>query len=116
MLRNINNFVKKQFSTSTAITNFGIKKPNNLYYNLSYKKLREHELKNNEGVICKTKYGNTFSIDTGKFTGRSPKDKWIVKTAKSDSEKKIWWGEINQELTEEKFNKILEKQFLILIR
>ena len=34
----------------------------------------------------KCKYGDTFSVDTGKFTGRSPKDKWIVKNPGSESE------------------------------
>ena len=51
----------------------------NEHYNLSYDELFEHEQKNNEGLVMKAKYGDTFSIDTGKFTGRSPSDKWIVK-------------------------------------
>ena len=42
-----------------------------------------------------------YSIDTGKFTGRSPKDKWIVKNINSESEKNIWWGDVNQSLPSE---------------
>jgi ATP-dependent phosphoenolpyruvate carboxykinase len=41
--------------------------------------------KNKEGLIMKYKYGDTFSVDTGKFTGPSPKDKWIVKNLASKS-------------------------------
>ena len=50
------------------------------------------------------KYGNTFAIDTGKFTGRSPSDKWIVKNIGSESEKNIWWGNVNQPTTPEVFD------------
>ena len=50
----------------------------------------------NEGVVMNAKYGNTFAIDTGKFTGRSPNDKWIVKNIGSKSDKNIWWGSVNQ--------------------
>jgi ATP-dependent phosphoenolpyruvate carboxykinase len=34
----------------------------------------------------------TFAVDTGKFTGRSPKDKWLVK--QGDSAKNIWYGAV----------------------
>lgn len=33
---------------------------------------------------------DVFSIDTGKFTGRSPKDKYIVLS--DENKDKIWWG------------------------
>lgn len=39
----------------------------------------------------------TFAVDTGKFTGRSPKDKWIVK--QPPSEKNLWWGKVNQPIS-----------------
>jgi hypothetical protein len=38
----------------------------------------------------KAEYGDTFSVDTGKFTGRSPSDKWIVKNIGSESDENIW--------------------------
>lgn len=40
-----------------------------LYRNLSYPELFEHEKKNNEGVVAKAEYGDTFTVDTGKYTG-----------------------------------------------
>ena len=58
-------------------------------------------------VVFNTKYGETFGVDTGKFTGRSPKDKWIVKSATSG--KNIWWGDINQPTTPKVFDSILNK-------
>ena len=54
-------------------------------YNLSYSELFTHESMNNEGEIMKLNNDEIYSIDTGKFTGRSPKDKWIVKNINSDS-------------------------------
>ena len=45
-------------------------------YNLPYVKLYDEEESGNEGVFTNN---NTFIVDTRKFTGRSPKDKWIVK-------------------------------------
>lgn len=49
----------------------------------------------------------TFAVDTGKFTGRSPKDKWIVKQA--PSEKNLWWGKVNQPMTSETFDELYAK-------
>lgn len=82
-------------------------KPKIIHHNLSYSELLKHEIKNNEGVLMKAKYGDTFSVDTGKFTGRSPKDKWIVKN--TISEKNIWWGDINQPICESVFDDLYEK-------
>ena len=87
----------------------GITKPKTIHHNLSYDELFEHENKNEEGTIFKTKYGDVFGIDTGKFTGRSPKDKWIVKTPGSESEKNLWWGDVNQPTTPYVFDDILNK-------
>ena len=58
--------------------------------------------------IISTKYGETFGIDTGKFTGRSPSDKWIVRNIGSESDENIWWGSVNQEITPEVFTDIFD--------
>jgi ATP-dependent phosphoenolpyruvate carboxykinase len=49
----------------------------------------------------------TFAVDTGKFTGRSPKDKWIVK--QPPSEKNLWWGNVNQPLDSKAFDELYAK-------
>ena len=41
-------------------------------------------------------------VDTGIYTGRSPKDKYIVD--ESSSNKKVWWGDVNQKISEEIFD------------
>lgn len=41
-------------------------------YNLSVEELIEEAIKNNEGVLTET---GAFRVETGKYTGRSPKDR-----------------------------------------
>ena len=102
----INN-LKKNYSRTPdkiGITKLGVVNPKLVHYNLSYDELFEHEQKNNEGLVMKAKYGDTFSIDTGKFTGRSPSDKWIVKNIGKNSDNNIWWGKVNQPINSEVFD------------
>lgn len=74
-----------------------------VFHNLSYDELLKHEIAKKEGKM--TKMG-AFSVDTGIFTGRSPKDKYFVK--QDPSKKFISWGKINQPITDELFNKLLK--------
>jgi phosphoenolpyruvate carboxykinase (ATP) len=46
-------------------------------------------------------------VDTGVHTGRSPKDKFIVR--EPGSEDRIWWCEVNQPITENRFEALREK-------
>ncbi|MBK1973213.1 phosphoenolpyruvate carboxykinase (ATP) [Campylobacter sp. TTU-622] len=75
-----------------------------VFYNLSYEELNEHEKNNKEGESC---LNGTFCVDTGIFTGRSPKDKYFVK--QDPSQNYISWGKINQPITKELFEKLLKK-------
>ena len=59
---------------------------------------------NNEGVIG---LNGALMVDTGEFSGRIPNDKFIVD--ESSSREKIWWGEVNQKLSEENFDYLLNK-------
>lgn len=69
-----------------------------VYYNLTEPALVEAALKRDEGKLGK---GGAFLVTTGKFTGRSPKDKHVVKTdSVADS---IWW-ENNAEMSAEGFD------------
>jgi ATP-dependent phosphoenolpyruvate carboxykinase len=66
-------------------------------------------VKNNEGKVAAAEYGDTFTVDTGKFTGRSPSDKWLVKNIGSESDANIDWGKVNQPTTPEVFDELYEK-------
>ncbi|MDR2635819.1 MAG: phosphoenolpyruvate carboxykinase (ATP) [Campylobacteraceae bacterium] len=91
-------------SNVNKIKELGIENAGKIFYNLSYQELFEHEVKNNEGAV--TTLG-AFTVDTGIFTGRSPKDKYFVK--QDPSSKYIAWGNINKPITKELFNKLLSK-------
>ena len=63
-----------------------------------------HALERGEGRIAE---GGPLAVDTGKHTGRSPKDKFVVR--EPDSEERIWWGDVNAEISEEHFEGLREK-------
>ncbi|SPF77711.1 phosphoenolpyruvate carboxykinase [Pseudoprimorskyibacter insulae] len=80
----------------------GIDGLGNVYYNLMEPALIEAALKRDEGQIGN---GGTFLVSTGKFTGRSPKDKHVVKTASVAD--KIWW-ENNAAMSPEGFDALYD--------
>jgi len=86
----------------TELEELGLKNIGKVYYNLGYDELIEHELKN--GEVKLTSSGAT-AVDTGVFTGRSPKDKYFVD--RDPSNKYIAWGDVNQKISEEVFNELL---------
>ncbi|RLN90733.1 hypothetical protein BBJ28_00024539, partial [Nothophytophthora sp. Chile5] len=96
-----------QHETTTAALNLGalgIENGCKVFHNLTYEQLADHEKKYNEGAFVAN---GTFAVDTGKFTGRSPKDKFIVK--QEPSQDNVWWGEINHPTSPEVFDTLLAK-------
>ena len=79
----------------------GLKSVGKVYRNLSYDELFEHEVKNSEGKLSAN---GTMMVDTGKFTGRSPKDKYFVK--QDPSQENIAWGSINKPVSAEIFDEL----------
>lgn len=92
-----------------GIDTIGITKPTTVYRNLNYQEIFEHERANQEGVVAKAEYGDTFSVSTGKFTGRSPKDKFVVFNPGSQSAENVDWNEINQPTSPEVFDTLEQK-------
>lgn len=82
----------------------GIINPKAVYRNLSPALLTEAALRRGEGVLSDT---GALVVKTGKYTGRSPKDKFIVDTPTVHG--KIAWGKVNVPITREKFNAIKAK-------
>lgn len=76
----------------------------NVHTQLSVPQLVEKVLSRNEGVLTST---GAVKAETGKYTGRSPKDKYIVEEASVKD--KIDWGPVNQPISEEVFNKLYNK-------
>ena len=82
------------------LSNQGINGLGQVYYNLSENDLITQAIKRGEGQLGK---GGTFLVTTGKFTGRSPKDKHVVRSA--TTEDTIWW-ENNAEMTPDAFDRL----------
>ena len=75
-----------------------------VFSNLSPAELVEHALRKKEGFLSSN---GALVADTGKFTGRSPQDRYIVRDSKTADA--VWWNEINIAFDEEKFERLLAK-------
>ena len=75
-----------------------------IHHNLSVPVLYEHAVRRREGKLLQ---GGTFAVFSGERTGRSPKDKYVVK-APGLSEL-VWWGDHNQALSVDTFEHIRRK-------
>lgn len=97
--------------TTTHLTPAELKISGNgtIYRNASIPFLTEEAIKKGEGHLSDK---GALVIETGKYTGRSPDDKFIVDTPAVHD--KISWGKINVPISEEKFNKIKEKVLFYL--
>ncbi len=81
------------------------KKSNNkAYINLSPSELVDIALARNEGVLAANQ---ALTVTTGPRTGRSPKDRFIVKDA--ITEKEVDWNTINQPISPEKFEALWQR-------
>jgi len=76
----------------------------NVHRNLQIKDLVDDILMNKEGLLG---LRGAAMVDTGIYTGRSPKDKYIVN--ESSSNKEIWWGDVNQKISENIFDKLYKQ-------
>ena len=73
-------------------------------YNLTVESLYKICVNNNQGVLTNK---NVLAINTGKFTGRSPKDRYIV--SDKITKEKVWWGDINKPIESNVFDKLFKK-------
>ena len=91
-------------NTAFELTNYGISEPARVYWNLNTPELYEEIARRNEGVL--SNYGNII-VDTGEHTGRAAKDKAIVR--EPGSEDKVFWGDVNKDFPQDKFNAIKDR-------
>src|SRR5918995_6303950 len=88
----------------TGLSVHGIEPEGTVHWNPTTSQLYTHALERREGRIAE---GGPLAVDTGKHTGRSPKDKLVVR--EPGSEDRIWWGDVNAEISEEHFEGLREK-------
>jgi len=86
-----------------GLDKLGIKNIQKVVYNPDYQKLASDEKVKGE---CNFSDNGTAMVDTGVFTGRSPKDKYFVK--QKPSSEHIAWGEINQPVSPEIYDELLD--------
>ena len=87
----------------SQIKEFGIN-PSKIHRNLSVEKLLEAATQKNEGMITST---GSLSVKTGKYTGRSPDDRFIVFDDLTHD--KVHWGKVNKQIPTETFEKLSQK-------
>lgn len=75
-----------------------------VFYQLSPTQLVEEALKRHEGVLAES---GALAIDTGEFTGRSPKDRLIVDDDATHDV--IWWGDVNIRFRSDQFDALYNK-------
>jgi phosphoenolpyruvate carboxykinase (ATP) len=73
------------------------------HYNLSVPRLVEAAVNRGEGMLTER---GAFRAETGKYTGRSPKDKFIVDEPQVHD--KIDWGSVNQPMNKDSFDKLYQ--------
>jgi phosphoenolpyruvate carboxykinase (ATP) len=82
----------------------GISVRGHVYWHPTTAQLYEHALARGEARLAE---GGPLVVDTGEHTGRSPKDKFVVREPGSES--RIWWGDVNSEISEDHFDGLRER-------
>ena len=82
----------------------GILHPGQVHWNLPVAQLVEESLRRGEGML--TNRGALNAL-TGKRTGRSPRDKYIVE--ESSTRDKIWWGKVNTPIAEDDYLRLRQE-------
>ncbi len=91
-------------SIMNGLLELGLSNARGVSWNLTPAELIMEAVKNGEGVLTDT---GALMCDTGAFTGRSPKDRYIVEDELTKD--KVWWGDINIPYPADKFDLLYQK-------
>ncbi len=92
-----------QGSKTISLNQYGIKNAK-VNYQLSPNELHQTAIEKDQGVEASS---GALAINTGEFTGRSPKDRFIVKD--DITRDRVWWGNINIPFEPDAFQKLYDK-------
>ncbi|HSK15129.1 MAG TPA: phosphoenolpyruvate carboxykinase (ATP) [Gaiellaceae bacterium] len=82
----------------------GIRPSGRVHWNPTVPQCYMHALVRTDGVLAE---GGPLVVDTGRHTGRSPLDRFVVR--EPGSEERIAWGDVNRPLPEESFDGLRER-------
>ena len=97
------NLLKQPIMKTRDLTKYGLK-DTKAHWNLSPEKLQAITVEKGMG---KETANGTLAINTGKFTGRSPQDRFIVKD--DYTKDRVWWGKTNKAISPENFDLLQTK-------
>ncbi len=86
------------------LQNLGLQNLGTIHWNLTTPRLYEEAIRRHEGVLS---HRGPFVINTAPYTGRLPKDKYIVHDP--SSAEKISWGKINQPFEPARFEALRKR-------
>jgi phosphoenolpyruvate carboxykinase (ATP) len=98
------------FDTAT-LDRHGLHHTGSAYWNLSAAALYEEAVRRGEGTVAA---GGPLVVITKPHTGRSPNDKFVVR--ESESEQKVWWGNVNQPFEPAGFERLQDEVLRYLDR
>lgn len=82
-----------------GVAQLGLSNVEMAYWNLHPSELIEETVSRGEGVLTDV---GALAVDTGEFTGRSPKDKFVVYD--ENTKDSVWWGDVNNRYEADKFD------------
>lgn len=82
----------------------GIDPQAEVFWDLATPVLIEHTLARGEGILADE---GPLVVDTVPYTGRSPKDKFIVRESTTESD--IWWGDVNHPIETEAYEALYDR-------
>lgn len=92
-------------ANGASLADLGLQHVADTYWNLEPAELVEDTILRGEGVLTDT---GAIAIDTGEFSGRAPKDKFIVFDEKTKDN--VWWnGDFNLKFDPEKFDRLYNR-------
>jgi len=86
------------------LSHLGITPRKQVFWNTASPILVEHTLARGEGFLA---HKGPLVVDTTPYTGRSPKDKFVVR--EPEVEEEVWWGEVNQPFAPEAFQALYQR-------
>src|SRR6266550_4469509 len=87
----------------------GIATSAEVFWNLGTAPLVEHAVRRGEGLLAKD---GPLVVRTGRHTGRSAQDKFIVRNDATDSS--VWWGKTNKAMDPDAFDRLCDDFLLAL--